>query len=552
MSEWLREYKDAIDAGGIIAGLELKRELDRLVGDLDAGWHYDTHDAELRINLMQGCFRLTKSPFYGDPMVLLLWQKAFIEALYSFKMDDGTDRFKKALLWMAKKNAKSEMASGLLLAESIVGMPGSEIVASSNDDKQAGILYDATDTMRRMIDPKGRDLHRNNRGIYNLTNGSRIFKLSGKTYQKDGYAIDFAVVDEVHEMLTNMTVSMIEQAQSTKRNPKLLLITSEGVTRDGFFDAEKAYARKVLEGELDDEAAVRYLPWLYTQDSEEEIWQDESSWQKSSPSLDIIKPRAYLVERLAKARESTPDRIFVLAKDFNLAQGGVTSWLSLETYDYEATFELSGFKDSFCLGGVDMSETTDLTCAKILLMKPGDSTKYVFTRYWIPEAKLQKSPDEAAGARYAQWAEQGWLEVVEGNDIDLAQVADWFYSLYDTLGIRPYKIGYDQRFAKQFLRRMDEYGLEHEMIVQNADTLSNAIKLVEADLISQRLNYQANPVDRWCLGNASIQINRAGQALIIKPQNRASHRIDGAVCFAILEEVYLRYRSDFNALVNSG
>ena len=169
MSTWLLQYREAIRSGEIIAGIELITELDNLIADMDdPRYIYDTSDAELRIDFMEHCIRLTKSPFYGKPMKLMLWQKAFIEAVYSFKLADRTyinaygqekhvDRFQKIVLLIGRKNAKSETCSGLELTESIVGNEGADLVCSSNDDVQASILYDAIDTMRLMIDPQQED-----------------------------------------------------------------------------------------------------------------------------------------------------------------------------------------------------------------------------------------------------------------------------------------------------------------------------------------------------------------------------------------------------------
>jgi phage terminase large subunit-like protein len=548
MSDYLREYTAAIRSGQIVAGAELISLLDRLEADRDR-YAYDTTDAKRRIAFMEGCVKLTKAPYYGRPMVLLLWQKAWIEALFSFKMADASDRFKKTLLLCARKNAKTETSSGLAFDELICGEAGADICCASNDDGQTAILYDSIDTMRLMVDPQGWDTHRNQSWIKNKINDSKVFKLSQRTVNKEGRGIDFAAIDEVHEMKDNSVIKAIEQSMSLKTNPKLILITTEGFTNEGYLDNELIYARKILAGEIDDEASERYLPWLYTQDSENEVFQDERTWQKSNPSLDIIKPRSYLKEQLALARESKPDRVFVLCKDFNIKQNNSAAWLNADEYTNEATFALDDFKGAFCLGGVDLSETTDLSCAKIMMMRPDENIKYIHTAYFIPESKLSKSPDDAAGAQYAKWAQEGWLTIVPGNDIDLTAVADWFLSLYNQYDIRPFIVGYDQRFAKQFLKRMDDYGIQCEMINQNAETMGNAVKLVEADLHGRLLNYQNNPVDRWCLGNAAIRVDNRGQALIVKPQNRASYRIDGAVCFAILAEVYRRYRSDFQTMI---
>ena len=163
---YLIEYREAIRRGEIIAGMELITELDNLIEDLNnPKYIYDTKDAEMRIDFMQNCIRLTKSPFYNKPMKLMLWQKAFIETVFSFKMANETyidssgrkkhvDRFKKILLLIARKNTKSETCSALELTEGIIGNEGADLVCSSNDDIQASILYDAIDTMRLLIDPE--------------------------------------------------------------------------------------------------------------------------------------------------------------------------------------------------------------------------------------------------------------------------------------------------------------------------------------------------------------------------------------------------------------
>ena len=216
-----------------------------------------------------------------------------------------------------------------------------------------------------------------------------------------------------------------------------------------------------------------------------------------------------------------------------------------EDYKYSAVYDIEEFRDCFALGAVDLSETTDLTCAKVLLMKKDDPTKYIYTMYFIPESKLELSSDRESGAKYAEWAKEGWLTICEGNEIDLSMVADWFYKLYETYGIRTITTGYDQKFAKDFLNRMEEYNFEFEMVYQNKLTLSNPMKLVEADLKGQLINYQENPIDQWCLGNASMEIDNFGNVMAVKINSQQNRRIDGAVTLIILYEMYRRYRSVF-------
>lgn len=566
-NSFLLEYRARAETGEIIIGQELWMELDNLAEDFhDDRYIYNTGAAMLRMNFMEKCVRLTKSPYYNKPMVLMLWQKALIEAFYSFKMarDSVTkgmwiDRFKKLVLLIARKNTKSETSSALALSEFVVGNEGADIVASSNDDAQASLVYDAIDTMRSLIDPNGIDTKRNQRFILNKVTNTKVFKLSDRTKNKEGRNIDFAIIDETHEMKENIIGKSIEQSQSLKDNPKFINITTEGFVVDGYLDDELKKARRVIAKEDDGLAAERLLPWLYTQDSEQEVWQGNRQnrlWEKSNPTLGIVKKWEYLEEQVDVARKSKGDRIFVLSKDFNIKQNSAEAWLNLEDYDYEAVYDLEDFRGCKCLGAVDLAETTDLAAAKILLMKPNDPTKYIYQHYFIPAGKLENADDWNAGARYKNWVKDELMTITEGNEVDLAIVADWFYRLYTKYNIKLWKCGYDQRFAKDWINRMDYYGWQRTgndddsdliLINQNAQTLTNAIKLCEADFKHQLINYNEHVIDKWCLKNAGIKVDDKNQYLVVKLET--PKRIDGAVCLVILYEMYRRYRTDFKTMI---
>lgn len=563
-NSFLLLYKAKSECGEIIIGNDLRQELENLSEDFkNDEYFYDTTSANLRMNFMENCVRLTKSPFYNQPMILMLWQKAFIETMYSFKMARLSkernmliDRFKKILLLIARKNTKSETCSGLGITELIVGNEGADLVCSSNDDIQASITYDAIDTMRLLIDPDSLDTKRNQRFILNKNTNSKVFKLSERTRNKEGRNIDWAVIDETHEMQENIIGKSIEQSQSLKDNPKFINITTEGFVVDGYLDEELKKGRAVIYKEDDGIAAQRFLPWLYTQDSEQEVWQGNRTnrlWEKSNPTLGVVKKWDYLEEQIDVARTSKADRIFVLSKDFNIKQNGVESWLNLEDYTYPAKFDIEDFRGAICLGSVDLAETTDLVNAKILLMKKDDKTKYILSHYFIPQGKLEKSDDRLAGADYKQWIKDGLMTMCEGNEVDLAIVADWFYKLYKEYNIKLWRCGYDQKFSKDWITQMGMYGWTREdeeliLIQQNAQTLSNAIKLCEADLKSRLINYNENKVDKWCYKNACIKVDDKMQCLIVKTE--PSKRIDGAVNSAILYETYRRNKTEFLQQIN--
>lgn len=557
---FLLDYRSAIRSGEIKAGMDMVQELDRLIEDLDSPEYiYDTHGAYIRIDFIEHCIKLTKSPYYGKPMELLLWQKAFIEVFYSFKIrsvDSGAwvDRFQESLLLIARKNGKSELIAAMQLTELILGREGSDIVCSGMDDGTADLAYQAIDTMRLMIDPKQVDTWRNQKGIKCLVNGSHIYKLSASTRQREGRNIDYAGIDEVWSLPADGDIyKSIQQSTSVKENYKIVMFGSEGFVVDGFLDKKRDEYSKIIAGEDDTEAAKRKLPWMYTQDSEQEIWQTDgdgisAAWEKSNPSIGKIKKFGYLRDRVDEARKSRVDRVFVLCKDFNIKQATAAAWLMPEDYRYTATYSIDELRGCICLGAVDLSETTDMTSTRVLIVRKDDNTRYILQHYWIPEGKLESSDDKNAGAQYRQWAQDGLLTICEGNDIDLTLVADWFYELYKQYGIMLYKCGYDVRFSREFVAKMESYGFECEVVLQSKQTLSNAVKLCENDFRSRLINYNENPVDMWTLGNAALEVDNYGNCQIVKIKGQPGKRIDGAVTYSIVYEMFRRYRSDIIAL----
>ena len=550
---YLVEYHERIRLGEIVAGRELIRELDKLVAELDdPQYKYDTKEAHLRIRFMENLCLQSKKPYYMKPMKLLLWQKAFIEVIYSYKkyseeLGHYIKRFQDIMLLIARKNGKTTLMAADAHTDLRIGDGGQDIVCTSNDDKQASLLWNEVDGMRKRIDPKGKWTHKNMSQIENLANDTKIFKLSSKTHNKDGRNIDKAYFDESHDAEDDEIAAACQKSMSVKEEPMFINLTTEGFVNDGYLDNKLIYARKVLNDEIDDDT---FLPWLYTQDSENEIWQDETSWYKSNPSLGAIKKWSYLRGEVAKSRVDKSVRMHTLCKDFNIKQNNAQAWLMTEDYDYPTeVFTLEEFRGAICLGAVDLAATTDLASAKILLMKPNDRTKYIYSHYWIPESKLENSDDKEAGANYVEWARQGLMTIHEGNEVEISKIADWFYSLYKDYDIKTYKCGYDQRYAKTFLDKMDEYGFECEMIYQNRHVMSSPMKLVEAELKARLINYNQHKVDKWCLGNSSMEMDNLGNVMCVKVNNQPGRRIDGAVTFIILYEVYRRFRSDFTRMV---
>ena len=552
-TNFLVDYWGKIKSGENIVGYWMKKEIKNLVSDLSNPLYiYDTTEAHKRIRFEESLCLQSKAPYYMKPLKLMPWQKAWWEALYSFKMaDTGQRRFTEGLLEVARKNGKSSMFAADGNYDLFLGEGGTDVCCASNDDRQAKLIWSEIGGMRQRLDPKKTITSQNLTEIKNKIKNTTIFRLSSKTQNKDGFNISKTFLDESHDISEENGQSEVAEAcwrgMSSKDEPLFLNCTTQGFNRDCYLDKKIQYAKKVISGEIDD---PHFIAFLFEQDSEQEVWQDRASWEKSNPSLKYgVKKIAKLERDVEKAKFDKATRIHLLTKDFNIPQSNAQTWLMLEDYSYPVNnFELSEFEGSFILGAVDLSATTDLSSAKILIMKPGEKTKFIHSHYWIPESKLENSDDKEAGANYAEWAKEGILTINEGNEVDIASVADWFFSLLKNYKLKPFKIGYDQRYAKTFIDRCSEYGFETEMLMQGR-ALSNAMKLTEAELKSRSINFNNNKMDRWCLSNCCCKVDNVGDIQPVKIPGQNSKRIDGALTFIMLYEIYRRYKSDYKTLI---
>ena len=550
MKTYLEQYNDLINSGGVIAGYWIRKEIENLIADLDnPDYIYDTTEAHKRIKFMQTLCLQSKQPYYMKPVVLMPWQLAFWEALYSFKMrETGLRRFTEALLEVARKNGKSTMFAADGNTDLFIGEGGSDLCCASNDDRQAKLIWREIAGMRTRLDPKKTITSQNLTEIRNDFKNITVFRLSSKTQNKDGFNISKTYLDESHDIKEENAQSEVAEAcwrgMSAKDEPLFMNCTTQGFNRGCYLDKKIETAKAVISGEIDD---IHFMPWLYEQDSEAEIWQDQASWEKSNPAIRYgVKKTAKLERDIETAKRDKGSRIHMLCKDFNIPSNTASGWLAQDEFDYIQDIKtLADFKNCWCLGAVDLSETTDLTNAKLLFMRKGDPTKYIFSHYWIPESKLQNAADKNAGANYLEWAKSGHMTICQGNNNDLTDVAEWFYKLKTDYGITSMVCGYDVKFAKEFIDRMTQRGIPTELIQQSAAVMSSPMKWVEADLKSKLINYGRNPVDMWCLGNAAIQVDNIGRVMCVKINGQPARRIDGAVTLIILYATLQRFNSEY-------
>lgn len=550
---FLEEYYNLIKNGEVIVGYWMRRQIENLMDDMsNPAYKYDTTEAHKRIRFMESLCLQSKHPYFGKPVKLVPWQKAFIEAIYSFKMaDTGFRRFVEVLLEIGRKNGKSTLLAADGNTDLFIGEGGSEICCASNDDKQCRYIWREIAGMQTRLDPSKTITSHNLSEIRNDKRNIIISRMSTKTQNKDGGNYTKTYQDESHDVdEVNGNCEIAEacwRGMSTKDEPLFINCTTQGFSRDGcYLDKKIRRAKQVIDGEIDD---IHFLAFLFEQDSEQEIWTNKSSWEKSNPMLRYgIKKMSKLERDVDIARTDKEARIHLLCKDFNIKQNSAQSWLRTEDFTYTQEIKsLEDFRGCSCLAALDCSQTTDLTNLKLLFMKPNDNTKYVFSHYWIPESKLTDSDDKAAGANYKEWAQQGYMTICEGTIIDLTEVAKYVRELKKKFNIKVYKLGYDKAYAREFEKAIDEIS-EYIREPINQKTMSTPMKYLEKDFMKHLVNFGLNPVDIWCLGNACCFID--GHENYSCKKSTASKRIDGAIVFIILYATLMKFNSEFQRLIH--
>ena len=544
---YLLEYIKEIDKGNILVGQDLRVQLDKLVADLDnPKFIFDEEPGQLRIDFIEKFCKHTKSPFNGMPFILELWEKAFLQTAYGFKYaSTGLRRFNEVILLIARKNGKTTFVAGIDLAEFFLSRGGVDIVCASNTNDQASILFEEINNMREHSKAlsKPKRSRKNIFYIYSPKSKNKIKKLSGQSRNLDGFNIEVGCIDEVHEMTDSKVYDAIKQSQSTKEEPLIFIISTEGKVVEGFLDNKLAYCKKMLKGEIEDE---RVLPWLYTQDSQEEIFRDKRTWQKSNPSLGKVKSYSYLEDIMNKAKNDLATRVTMLCKDFNIKQLESGSWLSFDELQNTTKFDIEELRDSYAIGGVDLSSTTDLTASVLVVKKNGKI--YAIPHFFMPKDVLEKRMQEDS-VPYDIWVKKGYITLSEGSQNDFTKVTQWFQQMVWDYGIRPLWVGYDPWNSKYWIDEMNDAGFTMEKVRQGVFTLSEPMKQLEADLKNHIVIYDNNPVLKWCLANTQAKVDVNGNIQPCK-LNSKYKRIDGAVALIIAYSVLNNYKKDYETMQN--
>lgn len=494
-------------------------------------YFYSSKRANHILEFAENYCKLSKGAGAGKLVRLELWEKALLSSIFGFIDINGNRMCREAILIVGKKNGKSLLASivGLYLQIGD-GEPGPEVYAVATKKDQAKIIWTEA---KRMVRKSPTLLRRIKTLVAELSselfNDGTFKPLASDSDTLDGLNVHGALLDEIHQWKNGKALYDIIADGTTARNQPLIFITSTaGTVREDIYDQKYDEAERVINGLFDENGYKdpHLLAFVYELDARKE-WTDETCWKKANPGLGTIKKLEQLKAKVKKAMENPALVKNLVCKEFNIRETSTEAWLTFEQLNNTATFDVKELKPRYGIGGVDLSSTTDLTNATVIFKIPDDSHIYALAMYWLPEDLLEKKVREDK-IPYDLWHEQGYLRLSPGNKVHYKYVTEWFKEVQDELDIYLFKAGYDSWSATYFVEEMEnEFGKSvMEPVIQGKKTLSSPMKSLGADLEKKLVNYNNNPITKWCLTNTSVDRDKNDNIQPAKG-NLGTRRIDG-------------------------
>lgn len=550
---WPQEYLAMIQSGDEVVSTKVRELYEREVNFMknppkDFPYYFDEERGLHHIGFMEKFCRQSKGSKAKQLLRFEPFQKAKLQLVFGWvEKETSLRRFREVDDLRGRKCGKSTETAAVEWDIALNdGEYGAEIYCTANKKDQAKIIFNECVNMRMQSNALAAVSKKRQSDIYIEAYMSFMMALASDTSTMDGLNTHFFSLDEFHAAKNRSLYDIMIQSQTARDQPLAWLISTNGFVREGFFDEVYDYASNVAmwtPGYQD----LRLLPLIYELDKREE-WEAPECWAKANPGLGKIKKVKTLAEFVQKAKKQPSFLPTVLTKDFNIAENSAESWLSLDVITNRTVIPMENLRNSYAVGGCDLSSTTDLTCATLLIRKPGDSRFFVLQKYFIPKTKIKNDEhSDKREAPYKKWSENGWLSVSEGATVDFHAVTEWFVTMVREYNIRPLWIGFDAALSGYWREEMEEYGFQMEKIRQGPFTWTYPMKEMEGMFEERRIVYNDNPMLRWCLSNTGKKsLNKDGIESIQPVKVNANRRIDGTVsllnaytCFKNHEDEYL-------------
>ena len=542
------EYWEKIKTGQVTVCRKTRlwyKYLARCIDHPTKEMHYDAKRGNHILEFAESFCCVSSGKGAGKPVVLELWEKAHLAAVFGFVDDAGNRVCRESILIVGKKNGKSLLAPvvGLymLLAD---GEKGPQVYSAATKRDQAKIIWTES---TRMVKKSPALLKRAKCRVGDISseeyNNGTFKPLASDSDSLDGLNIHCALLDEIHQWKAGKALyDILADGVSARTQPLIYVTSTAGTIREDIYDQKYDESERIINGLYDPAGYkdIHVFPFIYELDERKE-WTDERAWYKANPNLGVTKKLSYLKSKVAKALSDATQVKNLVCKEFNIRETSSEAWLTFEQLDNQAKFDIKALKPRYGIAGCDLSSTTDLTCATIIFRVPGDDHIYVLQMYWLPEDLLEKRVREDK-IPYDLWESQGLLRTCPGNKVHYKYIVQWFSEVQNEMDIYLYKGGYDSWSASYFVEDMENtFGKNvMEPVIQGKKTLSAPMKSLGADLEKKLIVYNNNPILKWCLGNTSVDVDKNDNIQPCKG-NVGTRRIDG---LASLLDAYVAYENN--------
>lgn len=548
---YVREYWRKIESGEIVTSRRVKAVYGRLMAEMDSPaadspYYFDEETGERPIIFIERFCKQSQGTL-GAPLRLELFQKAFIQTLFGWLLKEtGYRRFRETLFLVGRKNGKSTLLAALALYMLVADYEGAAEIYSvaTKKDQARKTLTEAVNMVKQS--PELRAIIKKRRNdIYFPATASTFEALASDSNTLDGLNSHAVIIDELHAIRDRNLYEVMKQSTSSRRQPLVIMITTSGTVRESVFDNLYGLACDIADGKVTEDT---FLPVLYELDERAE-WTDPQAWIKANPGLGTIKQYATLAAFVERAKKNPEDLPGVLCKDFNVPETSASVWLSFEDIKNDATFTMQDVYNTYAIGGCDLSATTDLTCATLLIRRSReDDTVYVLQHYFIPQKRIdQLDEHNTQEAPYKIWAERELLTICDGARVDYSAVTAWFCQMRDEFKIDAFAVGYDRALAGYWVDEMKSNGFDMRAVAQGPFTWSQPMREMGAAFADKKVNYNRNPVLVWCLSNTAVKKSGVNNIQPVKVSDR--RRIDGAVSLLNAWVIYVRDNEDYMYLV---
>ena len=537
MTDYIREYYQRIKEGSIVVGRWIMLLYEYIVKGLEnKSFYFVPKKADRAIKYIENYCHHSKGR--NDLLKLELWQKALVSVIFGIVDDYGNRQFREIVLLVARKNGKSLFASAIMdYVAFLDGEYGAEIYCLAPKLEQAEIVYScfwqmcqAEEDTRSKIVARGRKAD-----FYIEESNTIIKKIAFNAKKSDGFNPHLVVCDEIASWVGDAgkkQYEVMKSALGSRRQPMILSCTTSGYVNEGIYDELFKRGTRFL---LGDSKEKRLLPVFYMIDDEEK-WNDINELAKSNPNLGVSVSVDYMLEEIAVAEGSLSKKAEFLTKYCCVKQSSEQAWLATKVVDGAVSEPIcpEDFFNSYAVGGIDLSQTTDLTSACVVIER--NEVEYVISHFWIPAEKL----DEAIARDdipYREMIEQGVLSLSGEGFVDYNDVFMWFMKLVQDYRIMPLVVGYD-RYSSQYLvqQMKNDGGFLMDDVFQGWN-MTPAINKLEGVLKEKRLKIGNNPLLRVHLLDTALQKDRMTKRVKIVKLNENSH-IDGVA--ALLDALIVK------------